>query len=256
MIPTNSNIITSNRKSQRQQRIGARLICLFSVVFNLTSCGGGTTGKDESATPPAVSLLPPIIETGAGVFDQCIDFKASNPNSNSETRYEISYQARRTVEKGVYTAAIRLCESAVVSVLAKDREYTSQSVAAEFIIGNKKKIADNANQLFYHRASSYYYRGKHERVYFGWVDSLGALYVAYLDINEGTISPKVMIHDFGRPDDHATPTIFIPSSGKDQGKIFVSFSHHSSSLFFIKGTEAESLENLAPARIVTAERTT
>lgn len=71
------------------------------------------------------------------------------------------------------------------------------------------------------------YRG---RTYFGY-QSQRHVKVNYWDHASGTTGTPVVVHTYGRDDDHGTPALFVVPAGEHAGKLVVLYAHHNDPLY-------------------------
>ena len=66
-------------------------------------------------------------------------------------------------------------------------------------------------------------------IHVGYVRANGVVEIASVDIDDGTVTRRVAVHDYGKPDDHAAPALW-----QDGDDILVATAFHSSDLFLYR----------------------
>lgn len=117
-------------------------------------------------------------------------------------------------------------------------------------------ISEDGINLWLNESNSYFYKGKYTRTYFAFTNSKGQVIIKYYDYDAKKISKGKIIYSFSNCDDHASPSILVIENGKKKGQIAMTFSHHSSPLFFSITEEPENIDTFSKPRLILDKPTT
>ncbi len=107
-------------------------------------------------------------------------------------------------------------------------------------------VAKDAAWCWFSDPRAVYYKGKHEKSYFGYINSQGDVMISAR--NEKTrIVQNFVLHARLQVDDHNVPSIlFLPD-----GRLLVFYTHHNGSFFMRKSKNAEDISEWEDEQVLT-----
>lgn len=99
------------------------------------------------------------------------------------------------------------------------------------------KITHNGIWSWFSDPRAVYFEGEHKKIYLGWIDNYGDIYVGSYDITNHTIETKVIYNSL-EIDDHNNPSILVDT----EGYIHVFFTSHTIAgqpIFYLKSAAKE-----------------
>ena len=119
-----------------------------------------------------------------------------------------------------------------------------------------EKLTENGVTLWMNQPNSFHYKGKHDRTYYAYTNTKGQVVIRFFDHITELLSPENIIHSFNSPDDHSSPSIIVLKNGSKKGHIAITFSHHSSPLFFSISEKPENIFFFTTPKIILNSRIT
>lgn len=99
-------------------------------------------------------------------------------------------------------------------------------------------ITDDGTWCWFTEPRAYYFKGKYERIYLGWIDHKGNIMVGYLDKKDKNVEYKI-VHENFEIDDHDHPAVYVDGNGF----IHLYYSYHATSkpIFYCKSKFPENI---------------
>lgn len=142
----------------------------------------------------------------------------------------------------MFGVALALLLSATVLACTPDAPTGARPIAS----GDVLQVAADGVTLWYNQPSAVHYVGQHDRTYFAWVTSAGAVQVRHYDHRAESFSPAVTVHEWGGTDDHSAPSIDVIRTGPHAGQLLLAFAFHSTPLLATRTLAPESIDQWAP----------
>ena len=98
--------------------------------------------------------------------------------------------------------------SFLTPLAAQDLVKTSHRKTAAYDAESFRSVTFDGGWCWFSDPRAVYFEGKHKRTYTGWIDSYGAIHIAYYDHDTHEIKSKVL-YDKLETDDHDNPVILI-----------------------------------------------
>ena len=99
-----------------------------------------------------------------------------------------------------------------------------------------ERVTDDAAWCWFSDPRAVYHKGKHEKIYYGYINQKGDVRVSSYDLKTGE-EEMFVLHSELEVDDHDVPTfLFLPD-----GKLLAFYNHHNGNIFMRKSKSAESV---------------
>lgn len=116
------------------------------------------------------------------------------------------------------------------------------SATATLAVAQNQVVAADGVTLMYNQPSAVHFQGTKNLTYFGWVNSVGEVYLRTYDHSTSLFDTARKIRTWTGPDDHAAPALHVVQHGPRTGTLLVAGAFHSSPLTIQSSVGPESTQ--------------